>query len=329
MKKALLLTLVVCLSLTAFMGVGFAGEAEKPYNVAVVIKATDSESWQYMLTGARNAAIDNPDDVQVTEHGAASESDIEGQVTILEDVINSDPDAIVITPSDSDAVVPALEEAAAAGIKIIVVDTPANTDVAETFMANDNYAGSQMLAEEFLGFLEDAGIEPKGTVGIVSAVPVQTVYDRDAGFVDKLAELAPDITVIQDNYTDNDMQKAMDLTIEYITAYDDLIGVFGDNNVTGSGVALAIAEQGIGDSVIGVAYDGNPEEVAGVRDGSLKAILVQDLYGWGYDGVLNAVAALDGETLEDYINTGVTLVSAANVDDDAIQDILDPSRLEK
>ena len=106
-----------------------------------------------------------------------------------------------------------------------------------------------------------------------------------------------------------------------------MIGVYGDNNVTGSGIALAIAEAGMQDQLIGVAYDGNPEEIAGIRDGSLKAILVQSLYQWGYDGVMNAYKAVQGEELEKYFDTGVTLVTLENIDDESVQDVIDPSRL--
>lgn len=298
-----------------------------PIKIAVIVKSTDSESWQYMLTGARNAAADSNGAIVITEHGAASETDISGQVSILEDVIVEGPDAIVVTPSDSDALNAALEEARDAGIKIIVVDTSVTTDAYDMFMANDNYAGGELIAEQMVKYLNEANIELKGSIGIVSAVPVQTVYDRDDGFIDKMAELAPDVKIISGNYVDNDMQKSMDLTLDYITANDDLIGVYGDNNVTGSGIALAIAELGVQDEVIGVAYDGNPEEVAGVRSGALKAILVQDLYNWGYQGVNFAYSLVNGENLESYFNTGVTLVTMENIDNDEIQDVLDPSRL--
>ncbi len=312
---------------TSAQGSADEGGSDGAVNIAVVVKSTDSESWQYMLTGARNAAADSNGAISITEHGAESETDIEGQITVLESVISSEPDAIVITPSDSDALNASMEMAHEQGIKIIVVDTAVNTEAYDMFMANDNYAGGEQLAEIMVNELEEAGKPLEGTVGIVSAVPVQTVYDRDDGFIDKLAELAPNIKVISENYADNDMQKSMDMTMDYISAYPDLIGVYGDNNVTGSGIALAIAEAGMQDQLIGVAYDGNPEEIAGIRDGSLEAILVQSLYQWGYDGVMNAYKAVQGEELERYFDTGVTLVTLENIDDEDVQDVIDPSRL--
>lgn len=300
--------------------------SDEAAHIAVLVKGTEGETWQWMLAGARKAAEDSNGKIVVTEHGAASEADISAQVSILEDIIVSQPDAIVMAPTDSDALNAGIEEAHAAGIKVIIVDTAVNTDAYDVFMANDNYAGGEMMAEQMVKYLNEAGIELKGTVGIVSAVPVQTVYDRDDGFADKLAELAPDINIIRDQYADNDIQKSMDMTLDYITANEDLIGVYGDNGPTGAGIALAIAEAGLEDEVIGVAYDGNTEEVEGIRNGSLKAILVQDLWDWGYTGVNLAYDLIQGETMESFYNTGVTLVDSTNVDNDEIQDIIDPDR---
>lgn len=335
MKKILAILLAVCMICALCAGCADkkaddGNESADVVNVAVVVKSFDSESWQYMLTGARNAADDSNGKIAIKEYGADSEADIEGQVAVLEDVIVSAPDAIVITPSDSDAVVAALEEAHAAGIKIIVVDTAVNTDAYDVFMANDNYAGGEVMAEQLVDNLKAQGKELKGTVGIVSAVPVQTVYDRDDGFIDKLKELAPEINVVSGKYVDNDMQKSMDLTNDYIATYSDLIGVYGDNNVTGSGIALALNEAQLQGKVVGVAYDGNPEEITGIKDGSLSAILVQDLYNWGYKAVNFAADLVLGNDLglkDNYYNTGVTLVTLENIDDDGIQDVLDPSRL--
>jgi ABC-type sugar transport system, periplasmic component len=299
-------------------------------DVAVLVKSFDSQSWQIMLSGAEKAAADSNGKIKITTYGADSESDIEGQVAILENIIVSEPDAIVVTPSDSDALNAALDEAHAKGIKIVCVDVSVNTDSYDLFMANDNYAGGVIMAEQFMKYLGEAGIDPVGTVGVVSAVPVQTVYDRDDGFIDKLAELAPEIKVIRDQYVDNDMQKSMDLTNDFINSNEDLIGVYGDNNTTGSGIALALAEAGMQGKVIGVAYDGNDEEINGIRDGSLSAILVQDLWQWGYKGVNFAAELARGNDIgcaNKFYNTGVTLVTLENIDSDEVLDVLDPSRL--
>ena len=83
----------------------------KPYNIAVIIKATDSDFWQYVIIGAVNYGLDNPDKAKINWNGPKSEADIEKQVALVEDIISKKPDAIVIASTSSDSTVPALENA--------------------------------------------------------------------------------------------------------------------------------------------------------------------------------------------------------------------------
>src|SRR5690554_6165740 len=108
------------------MAVMPAAAQEKKYDIAVIVKATDSDFWQYVLIGALNAAVDYL--VNVTTYGPPSEVDIEQQIAILENVITRQPDAIVIASTSSEASVPALERAYDQGIVIITIDNAVRTD---------------------------------------------------------------------------------------------------------------------------------------------------------------------------------------------------------
>lgn len=300
--------------------------SEDPYRVAVLVKATTSEVWQLFLSGARKAAAESDGRLVVDEYGTTTETDIEGQISILEDIIASEPDAIYIAPLDAKAIVPAVEEAMGKGIKVVVYEIEIETEQYTTWMYLNSYHGGQRLAEQMVKDMQEAGMELKGTVGIVSAVPVQTVYDRDDGFIDKLAELAPEIKVISGNYVENDMQKSMALTLDYINAYPDLIGVYGDNNVTGSGVALAIAEAGMQDKLVAVGYDANPEEVAGLADSSMDALMTTDLFQNGYEGTMLAFQAAAGEIeAEKQVQLNEILITPENLMDEDIQRVVNPS----
>jgi ribose transport system substrate-binding protein len=303
----------------------------KPYQIAVIIKATDSDFWQYLLVGANNYAIEHADLVKVTTYGPPSEADIDKQVAILENVISTNPDGIVIASTSSDATVAALEMAYAKGIAIITVDNKVNTSKVHSFLATDNKVGGAMAADKMVEFMKAAGIPLKGKVGVVSAMAgVQVLTDRDSGFTTRLAQLAPGIEILQTKYVDNDIIKALGVTEDLITTYGkDLIGIFADNNHSADGVARAIGEQGLKDKIIVTAYDSDPEEVAAIKSGVLKAIMVQDPYGMGYKGVDSAVKIIEGGKLPAYVDTGVTAITAANVNDAAIQGLLDPYTLKK
>jgi ribose transport system substrate-binding protein len=298
-----------------------AGDVEIP----VIIKATDSDFWQYVWVGAKNFALENPDKVSVTLYGPKSEADIDKQISILEDVIAKNPKCIVIASTSSDAPVAAMERAAEAGIKIVTIDNKVNTDKVHTLLATDNVKGGALAAEKLAEGLKAKGIELKGKVALVSAMAgVQVLVNRDTGFVDKLKEIAPDVEILETKYVDNDVVKALGVVKDLMAADPDLIGIFADNNHTGDGAARAVIEDQAQDKLVAVAFDSDPEEVKAVQDGVLSALVLQDPYGMGYKGVESCLQAIAGEQLPAYVDTGATAVTKDNVADEATQGLLDP-----
>ncbi|ABV32752.1 MULTISPECIES: ABC transporter substrate-binding protein [Pseudothermotoga] len=299
------------------------------YEIAFVVKATDSDFWQYTIVGAKNAEHDLQGLVKVTVYGPPSEADIDKQVAILEDVIRTKPDAIVISSTSSHATAPALNKAYQQGIKIILIDNFVYDTGYHSFLATNNKVGGGLAAEKVVELLKKSGRPLKGKVGLISSMAgVQVLIDRDDGFTARLKELAPDLEILPTRYVDNDIAKAAAAAEDLITAYgDQLVAIFADNNHTGDGVARVIEEQNLQDKVIAVAYDSDPQEVEALRNGSLKALIVQDPHGMGYKGVMFAFMAINGETLPSYFDTGVYVVTKENMDN--LQWVLDPYKRKK
>jgi ribose transport system substrate-binding protein len=304
---------------------------KKPYNIALIIKATDSDFWQYVIIGGTNYGLDHPDQAKVSRYGPKSEADIDKQVAILEDVISRKPDAIVIASTSSDATVPALENAIDQGIVVVTIDNKVHSDKIPAFLATNNKVGGALCADQMVAGLKAKGVSLKGTVGLISAMAgIQVLGDRDQGFRDRMKEIAPDINVLATRFTDNDIAKSLAAAEDIGTSQGDkLIGVFADNNHTGDGAARMITERNLGDKIVAVAYDSDPEEVSALKSGALKALILQDPYGMGYKGCATAVTLLDGGTVPKYIDTGAVAVTQANMNDKNILDLLDPTRLKK
>lgn len=166
-----------------------APAAEGDIEIAVLIKGTDSAFWQNVGKGAEAYAAET-DGVNVTVQGPASEADIEDSLTLLENVILSGPDAIVLGSNADAGATAVLADAAAAGIYVVTVDTALPSEDVSSHLATDNYAGGELAAEAMVQYMSENGIALEGTVAIVAAVAgVQTIIDRDGGFIDKLAEL--------------------------------------------------------------------------------------------------------------------------------------------
>jgi ribose transport system substrate-binding protein len=306
MKKITLVLAILAMMVVPVFATGqqdSAADSGKT-EIALIIKATDSSFWQKVIEGGEAFDAENPD-VKVTIYGPASEADVEEAIGILENVVESRPDAIVIASNAGEGAVPAVENALSLGIPVITVDTKIPTDVT-SHLATDNVLGGKLAADAMVAFFDEYGIEKNGTVAIVAAVAgVDTIIERDGGFIDQLKILAPDIKILDPRYVNNDIAKSMTTAEDLITTYDDLIGIYADNNHTGDGVAKAIEQAELKDQIMVVAFDDDEDEIIALGDGVIKALIIQDQFNMGYSGCAYAIKALNGETLPKFVDTGV------------------------
>jgi ribose transport system substrate-binding protein len=317
----------------AALGAMVAGSAvpalAKTLNVAVIIKATDSDFWQYMVTGAQNFAHDHPD-VKVTVYGPASEADVDQQVAILENVVTRHPDGILIAASSSDAPAPAISHAMSMGIPVVTADNRVNGVKVDAHLATDNLKAGALAADRLVALVKAAGHQPKGKIGLISAYAgVEVLTKRDEGFTKRLAEIAPGLKILPVRYIDNDIQKAMSSATDVISANPDILGFFADNNHSADGTALAIRSSGKAGKIVAVAFDSDPQEVDALREGALTALVVQDPYGMGYKGMTYVVDAINKKTLPAYTDTGVAVITKDTMDQPRMKGLLNPLTLKK
>ncbi len=332
--------LAIFLALTLVMGLTACGtdnngagddgakDGEEALKVSVIIKATDSDYWQTLLLGAKAAEADSDGKVVVTTDGPPSEIDIEEQVSILENVIATQPDGIVIASTSVDATVPAVEEAMNNGTPVITIDNKLATDNYTSFLATDHSLAAGMAAEAMVKDWETKGVDPKDKkVMVISSVAGTKVNtDRTDGFINKIKELVPEIKVLETQYADNDISKALGIAENTMSANTDLIGIFGDNNHMGVGIAKAIEESGNQDKVVAYAFDADPDEIEAIKKGTLTGIVVQDPFGMGYQGVMSAIAAIEGKDVEKDVIVDATIVTKDNMEEEEIQKLLNPGK---
>jgi len=341
-KKVFSLLLVLVLLLMVLAGCGQptevkeesgedAGEAndeagKEPYQISVIVKATDSDYWQTLIAGAKAAEKDLNGKVVVTPDGPPSETDIDKQVSILENVISTQPDAICIASSSSDATVPAVEDAMSQGIPVITIDNQLNTDNYTSFLATDPRIAAAEAAKAMVKDWEQMGIDPSGKkVIVISSVAGSKVNtDRDEGFIEKITELVPDIVVLETQYADNDISKALSIAESTIAANPDLIGIFADNNHMGVGVAKALEETEKFSDIVCYAFDTNEDEINALKNGILRGLVVQNPFGMGYDGVMYAVDAIEGREVQKDIIIDATIVTKENMEEPEIHKLLYP-----
>ncbi|KAA5835027.1 ABC transporter substrate-binding protein [Saccharopolyspora hirsuta] len=291
--------------------------------IDVITKATDSEFWQSMLAGSERAGADLG--VELGLFGPTSETDIDQQVSLVENSIARGAKAIVLASNSSTALNGAVDRARQQGIKVITVDNAITTG-SEGFIGTDNIKAGQQAGQRMCELLTAQGRQNGKILHESSTSGQQVLTDRLTGFTAGLTEKCPQAQVVQTAVNDNDLNKAVGQVNDAITGIPDLAGIFADNNTSGTGAARAVAERGAADRLAVVAFDSDPAEVAGVRNGSIDAILVQNPFFFGYQGVVEAAMSAAGSTPPVSLDPGAVVIDKSNVDKPEHAQLLDPPK---
>ncbi len=289
--------------------------------VDVIVKATDSQFWQAMLAGAQAAGHDWG--VQVGLFGATSEADVSDQVSLVENSISRNVDAIVLAASSSQALNGVIDRARAQGIKVITVDTKVTT-TSDGFIGTDNSKAGAQAADRLGETLQKKGITSGGILIESSVAGVQTIVDRDAGFQTELQARFPGLKIIAHRYNNNDTPTALSQVNDAISANPNLVGIYADNNVSGDGVAQSLQENNAQNRIVAVGFDSDPQEIGALKNGTLQAIVVQNPYFFGYQGVVAAAMSAEGRFAPPSLDPGAVLVDASNMNTPAVQKLLNP-----
>jgi ribose transport system substrate-binding protein len=304
-------------------GSGGASRAGTGPKIDVITKATDSEFWQSMLAGSKKAGQDFG--VRLILSGPTSETDIDGQVKLVENSISRGADAIVLASNSSSALNGVVKRARAQGIKVITVDNAITTQ-AEGFIGTDNIKAGQQAGERMCSLIQGNGKADGKIIHESSVSGQQVLVDRFTGFKEGLAKDCPKAEIVQSLVNDNDINKAVGQVGNVLSSRPDVVGVFADNNTSGTGAARAIKEKNAGGRVAAVAFDSDPAEVDGVRSGTLSAIIVQNPYFFGYQGVAEAFMAVRGSTPPVNLDPGAVVIDKSMVDKPEFSQLLNPPK---
>ena len=322
MKKffALLLALAMSLSLVACGGGSdTAGEdtsaetgaeesgdaaATSDVEISVVLKTLSSEYWGYVKAGCDAAAKDLG--IKVNVVGPGAESEIEQQVSMIEQQIGAGCDAIIVAPNDAGAAAGALASAIG-NIPVLSVDTDVGIDGQTCFVGTSNVDAAK---EGGLCAAEQAG-EGANAVIIYGQEGDNTSNMRREGYEAACEEAG--VTVLEALSGQNTTDGATKTMEDMLSAHPGEIDiVLCHNDDTAIGAMNACKNAGVSDVII-VGFDGNASAVDLILAGDLiKATVAQQPYEMGYQAVEAAVEVLNGGTVESVINAPVEVVTAEN-----------------
>src|SRR5579872_138720 len=308
-----------------------AGCANRPKSVteavrlAFIVKTANSDYWQTCLAGGKHAAEQlGLQALQFT--GANSEANIQGQIALVEDALAKHPDYLVLSPTSSTALDSSIDKVYNAGIKVILIDSAANTNSYTTFLATDNHAGGVLAAHTLADAIKKKTGAAAGQVAYSTFLSgVGSLSLRDQGFLEGLKSY-PAIAVVAHKDAGGDQStKPIGIVADTLTRFPKLAGYFADSLITLQGAVTAFRENRVDSTKVSlVGFDPSPQLVRSLQQRVVDGIILQDPYQMGYGGVAYGVLASAGLLTPKFINTGVTAATPDNVNSPTIQGLLNP-----
>ncbi len=259
--------------------------------------------WALVEQGAVQAGADYGVDVQVVAPSA--ESDIPGQIALIEDNTAQGAAGMAIAVTDAVALHPAIQAAMDAGVKVVWVDSGGDNE-GVTYIGTDNAVGAALAGQ----YLCD-NLEPGSKVAILQGL-ITTTTGQARAEGSKAAVEACGLDLVMEVPADWDRAKGLAATEDIITQHPDLAGIFGSNDEMALGAVEALRAADLLDQVTVVGYDANPDAREAVLAGDMEATIAQNPINMGYFGVESLIKLINGETLEPTIDTGVELITAEN-----------------
>lgn len=287
---------------------GYEATPARKYTIAVVVKSAAIPVWESHIVAAKKAGSELG--VEILDYSPSKADNVEEQKRILEDLITTGVDAVILAPANTEAVKGPVQDLIDAGIPVIYDNTMGPSDVDYlTYVGVDNAEVGRMIAEEMA-----AKIDYKGKVLVMEGVPGQATSDvRTKAAMDVFASY-PDITV-ESGVTSWQTDEGRKLAEDYITKWGNklkAIVAVGGNQAEGAVEAVKAA--GMQGEILVSGFDVQEPQYLAVANGDEIFTVSQGVYQQSYLSVVAAIRALNGESVPRQINCPITIVDKDNLD---------------
>ncbi len=293
-------------------------------NIEVIPKGTSHEYWKSIHAGANQAANDLKSqgiNVNIIWQGPLNEDDRNGQIEVVDGAITKKVDGIVLAPLDSTALVQPVNDAADHKIPVVIIDSSVNTPKIVSFVATDNEKGGMLAGQEL-----SREIGGKGPILMLRYQEGSASTEaREKGFLEAIKQ-SPGITIVSDDqYAGATVNTAYKAAQNLINRYGhQVVGVFAPNESSARGMKLALRDAGLLGKIKFVGFDSSTDLDQGLQNKDINALVVQDPFKMGDEGVTTIVNSIKGKAVDKRVDTGVTLVTPDNMNQPAMQKLLHP-----
>ena len=254
--------------------------------IAVIPKGAANMWWEVVHKGAEKAGKETG--FEIAWNGPELETDREKQIQCVEDAIIKQSAAIVLGPNDFKALARSVKKIREKKIPCVIIDSPVDTDQYDSFAATDNYRGGAEAAR-----IIGRKLNGQGNVILVRYIQNSASTDaRGDGFVQTLKKEFPGVKIIAEQHTQGTIEDARQRTVDMLTKHSSANAVFAVNHPSSVGAFKALQNEKKTKTVCFVAFDSDPVLLEGVGKGEVEAIIAQNPFEIGYQGVKLAAALL-------------------------------------
>ncbi|MBP2033509.1 ribose transport system substrate-binding protein [Clostridium algifaecis] len=296
MKKKLLVVIsVVVLVVGMLSGCGSTKDNKK---LGMIVSTLDNPFFVSMKSGAEKKAKSMGYDLVVLN----SRNDPATERSNVEDLVQQGVGAIIINPTDSDAVANSIKVANDSKIPVLTVDRQANGGKVVSFIASDNVKGGKMAAEFILNQLKGKAnikiVELQGTPGASAS------RDRGKGF-HEVVDKKSNVKVVASQAADFDRQKGLSVMENIIQSKPEFDAVFAQNDEMALGAVKAL--KSANKHVVVVGFDGTSDGEKSVKAGDMTATVAQQPVLEGETAIENAIKASKKQSVEKYVPINIVL----------------------
>jgi len=283
--------------------------------IALVLKTLNNPFFIDMQKGAQDAAAKAG--IHLIVQAAEREVDVEKQMQIIENLIQSKVAALCITPSGSKEVVPAIIKANRAGIPVVIVDTRVDGDTltnaggkVAAFIGSDNFDGGRLAAEYIVKKLGG-----KGKVAILEGIPGHETGDSRLKGFHQAAAGSPGIEIVSSQTANWERDQGYNVFQNVLQSHPDVQALFACSDLMALGAVEAIRAAGKTGKITVVGFDAFSEAREAVKRGLMDATVAQSPSDMGRLAVEDAYRVLRGDPIQADTSIKIKLITKENVDE--------------
>jgi ribose transport system substrate-binding protein len=326
MQRRDALTTMLALALGGCAGGTGGGSGRR--QIAVIPKGTSHDFWKSVHYGADRAGREAG--VDITWLGTDDETNKEGQIKIVDNLIARGVAGICLAPIDRDAFLPVVQRARRQGVPVVIFDSGLSdhSDIV-SYVATNNHQGGTMAGEHLAKLIGGQG----GVILLRYQAGSESTEQREQGFLEAI-DRREEIRVLSESQRVNsDAIEALHIAGPLLRRYaGELNGVFTVCEPNNKGMLLALKQQKFPDgrpmagNIKFVAFDSGPEIVLGLKDGTVHGVILQDPVNMGYLAVKTMLKHLDGKQVPERVETGEYLATPENMHEPRSRELLHPKQ---